>query len=218
MLNFLIEKIISEVIFAESAIKIDQLQDNFGLYVRSVGGPNDNIFILYNIDEIKEIQKAKDYHEKNKFANEFQVSTDEMLKVVYGFIQTEAYGKQTKVNEVVVAAAQKGYGPLMYEVAMSYNPERFLMADRGSIKPGAIKVWEFFLNNRSEEFEIINAPLRRDQKSNIPALTKAFRILNPINTEILIDNSKRLNEKMSNIDSLIEQLGSDLFKHKYFQS
>lgn len=218
MLNFLIEKIISEVIFAESAIKIDQLQDNFGLYVRSVGGPNDNIFILYNIDEIKEIQKAKDYHEKNKFANEFQVSTDEMLKVVYGFIQTEAYGQQTKVNEVVVAAAQKGYGPLMYEVAMSYNPERFLMADRGSIKPGAIKVWEFFLNNRSEEFEIINAPLRRDQKSNIPALTKAFRILNPINTEILIDNSKRLNEKMSNIDSLIEQLGSDLFKHKYFQS
>ena len=206
MLNLLIEKYIAEVLFAESAIKVDQLQDNFGLYVRSFAGPSDNLFILYNLDEVRQIQQAQEDHERNKFSNDFEISTDELLKAVFGMMQTESYGKGTMVHEVLVAAAQKGYGPLMYEIAMSHPPYPFLMADRGSIKPAAINVWEYFLNQRSEEFEIINAPLRRDQKSHIPALTKAFRILNPINIETLIGNSKRL-EKEKNIEALIEKIG-----------
>ena len=218
MLDFLIESFIEETLFIESMVKIDQLQDNFGLYVRSIGGPNEILFVLYDMDEVREIQNAKKRHEKNGFRNEFEISTDEMLKAVYGMIQIDSYGGEaSRVNEVLVVAAIEGYGPLMYEIAMSYNPNKFLMADRGSIKPAAIKVWEYFLDNRSEEFEIINAPLRRDKKSNIPALTKAFRILNPINFQTLIDNSKNFNEKFK-ADSLIEELGSNLFKHKYFQS
>ena len=47
------------------------------------------------------------------------------------------------------AAAQKGWGPTLYDVVMGSDP-RPLMADRGSVSGEAKGVWDFYKDNRND--------------------------------------------------------------------
>jgi hypothetical protein len=57
-----------------------------------------------------------------------------------------------KFYEVFQAAAQEGYGPLLYDVAMSYvtNKGSGLTSSRTSVKPAARGVWNYYLKNRPD--------------------------------------------------------------------
>lgn len=52
-------------------------------------------------------------------------------------------------NEVSKSAAQKGYGPLMYDIAMSIINEP-LVPDRRLVKPQARAVWKHYKEKRSD--------------------------------------------------------------------
>ena len=52
--------------------------------------------------------------------------------------------------EVVGADARDKFGPILYDVAMEYAGSDGLMADRRSVSREAIRVWNFYLNSRSD--------------------------------------------------------------------
>jgi len=53
--------------------------------------------------------------------------------------------------EIVGAGAQiDGFGPLVYDIAMEYVGSEGLMCDRSSVSEEAARVWEYYLNSRSD--------------------------------------------------------------------
>jgi hypothetical protein len=54
-------------------------------------------------------------------------------------------------TEVVISsAAEKGWGPLIYDITMSIISPKWLIADRGSLSRAAHNVWDFYLTKRSD--------------------------------------------------------------------
>jgi len=49
---------------------------------------------------------------------------------------------------VSLSAAERGFGPLMYDIVMTQ--EGGLMADRGPVKPAAKKVWQYYKDQRPD--------------------------------------------------------------------
>jgi hypothetical protein len=52
-------------------------------------------------------------------------------------------------HQVKVVAAESGYGPIMYDLAMSIAPNG-LFADRREVRPAARKVWDYYFENRPD--------------------------------------------------------------------
>ena len=50
------------------------------------------------------------------------------------------------------AQATKGWGPMLYDVAMEYATMNGggIIADRGAVSPAARKVWDYYMNNRGD--------------------------------------------------------------------
>jgi hypothetical protein len=64
---------------------------------------------------------------------------------LYGVITIEDLNKDGNIRSVGRVAAEKGYGPMMYEIAMAYINPSFLMPSRdGDIRNAAWEVWKKF--------------------------------------------------------------------------
>jgi hypothetical protein len=86
---------------------------------------NQKQYVLYNIENLKK-----------------RLDGDKNITVVFGMIEvwrhpSDEYDGASEVNKVV---AEKGYGPLMYDIAMS-DSENGLMPDRTGTKKAAQNVW-----------------------------------------------------------------------------
>jgi hypothetical protein len=58
-----------------------------------------------------------------------------------------------EVYEINRIAAVKGYGPLLYDVALSYaktDGMEGVVPDRNRVSPAALKVWEYYFDRRSD--------------------------------------------------------------------
>lgn len=67
---------------------------------------------------------------------------------VYGLVDCVKRGGQYDgAFEVAIADAKKGYGPLLYDVAMEYASEKGggLMADRHTVSDAALNVWRRYM-------------------------------------------------------------------------
>ncbi len=62
-----------------------------------------------------------------------------------GFSPHSAY----KVIKSAVNESYKGYGPVLYDIAIQYTKETGLMPDR-SVSKDAKKIWEYYFNNRTD--------------------------------------------------------------------
>lgn len=103
----------------EASKQISDLPEDTGLFV------NDNgswlFFILYSKSEDK----------------------------IYGTITTSDINGSLKLQTVGRIAAEKGYGPLMYEIAMAYINPGYLMPSRdGDIRSEAWNVWKKFYERK----------------------------------------------------------------------
>lgn len=49
-----------------------------------------------------------------------------------------------------LAAAEHGYGPMLYDIALSVISPGYLMSDRNDVSKAAQKVWSYYFNNRSD--------------------------------------------------------------------
>jgi len=68
---------------------------------------------------------------------------------IYATITTSDIKDSNKLQEVGRVAAEKGYGPLIYEMAMAYINPGYLMPSRdGDIRGAAWSVWEKFYQRK----------------------------------------------------------------------
>jgi hypothetical protein len=87
------------------------------------------------------------------------MSNSEMMEgVIVGFIRVLPSDFSPKVWEVKGSAAEKGYGPIMYDIAMSLVSPNFLMADRSVVSPDARKVWKYMYDHRMAEYDVVDLP------------------------------------------------------------
>lgn len=119
--NYIKKKLIESTtpIIDEAAKQITDLPEDIGLFVSDNGTWLN--FILYSKSEDR----------------------------IYGAITTSDINDSNKLQEVGRVAAEKGYGPLIYEMAMAYINPGFLMPSRdGDIRGEAWGVWEKFYQRK----------------------------------------------------------------------
>ena len=135
---------------------------NMALFVGH-DGPNVRC-ILYDPTILEELYRVYSEHYG-------ELSLDRMASIQNSFtIPNPVYGmmrldKKTEYNTWIVqsSAAEKGYGPLMYDIAFSFAGKSGLAPDRQSITPKAINIWNYIFTNRRDEFDFF--PLK-DQSGN----------------------------------------------------
>lgn len=69
-----------------------------------------------------------------------------------GFVGFVSFMEQQSLNchSINLAAAEKGYGPMLYDIALSVISPGYLISDRQSVSKAAQNVWSYYFNNRSD--------------------------------------------------------------------
>ena len=86
------------------------------------------------------------------------------------------WGKAYGSSAIEFSAAKPGYGPILYDIAMSY--EKGLTPDRYSVSASAKKVWNFYLKNRSD---VKKLPLDDAQNPKTKTKLDDSNLFNPKN-------------------------------------
>lgn len=90
--------------------------------------------------------------------------------------------------EVISSAAEQGYGPLMYDIAMSIAPSHEIVPDRENVSSDARGVWSFYFHNRKDvkhhhidDAENPKTPPKSDDGSVYPEEIRKGEDANPLN-------------------------------------
>lgn len=139
-------------------------------------------------------------------------------------------------KEVKEVAANKGYGPLMYDIAMS-EIDGPLMADRHVVKPQARRIWNNFKNNRSDvkvlpldDFanpktpEVCDDCIVHNEKGD--AVNAAYERKSRLNVVPILSNHQMFMKKMideweideAKFERLLDIAGNKYFIDRYIQS
>lgn len=108
--------------------------------------------------------------------------------------------------EVIASAAEGGFGPMLYDIAMSMTPNKTMMADRNSVSNSAKGVWQFYFNNRkdvkSKELDDIENPKTPDPSDDCgnlsPPEIRHGKDVNPLNysySGTKVPSGRELNRK-----------------------
>ena len=75
---------------------------------------------------------------------------------IVGYVNTEPNDYcGTNTYEVKNSAALSGYGPLLYDMALSHIYPNYLTADRSSVSTKAQKVWDYYFYNRNDVNKVL---------------------------------------------------------------
>jgi len=170
------------------------------------------------------------------------IGDSETPGVIYGYLDVMPHhGDSWNAGEIKYSAAEKGYGPLMYELAMSDFPTG-LMPDRFSTSPAARKVWQKYAARSDIEkkpFDDVKKPKTKPKVDDAKLIPDWFD--NDANDDIsylnaayvgsgdgaskptLIANHKdaaatladELQTNVAAIESKIMHMGDDYFGNRY---
>jgi len=133
--------------------------------------------------------------------------------------------RQWGAATVEMSAAEEGYGPLIYDIAMEH--EGTLTADRDSVTPSATKVWKYYHDNRpdvkAKEFDDEDNPKTPSKFDD--AQTHTGGAENPLNYAYSTTKSTQLKSLLNNHEVAdpilkkykvkISELASSYFHRKY---
>lgn len=107
------------------------------------GQPGGRSIILYDADKLREAaQDEDDYWDEGA------------EKAMLGYVEfSDSQDCDDDVYEINRIAAVSGYGPLLYDVALSYARKdgmEGLVPDRSRVTPAAQKVWDFYFSRRGD--------------------------------------------------------------------
>lgn len=144
IIKHLIESLVEEELslLDEKAKTLNDVRKgNLALWVKDKG--YEKTFCLYNPSKAAEM-----INDFNK-----QTAIDTMVGTI-----AVARSNRCGAWVVVHTAEHKGFGPLLYEIAMSDISPSGLTSDRKSVSPEAQEVWNYNLVNRAGEFNITDVP------------------------------------------------------------
>lgn len=179
----------------EAAVSISQAQsENLSLWVNDTGfGTKMVLYDASVIDKMGPENWIEKSHNKQKLTG-----------LVVGVISSNRE-PDVGAYEIDISAAEKGYGPLLYDMLSSHIG--FIMADRTGISKDAQRVWKYIMTNRSDwEHEWIEDEQYRVNNSKKNPLNYKWRILSSINLSSLRANNKVAESK---IVEVYRQRGKD---------
>ena len=226
----LLKKYVEEIL-VEAAVKSSQAaQQGLGLIVSDSG--RTKALVLFNVKAAAEAVA----NASNAGVTEQDKIMDALEKTVVGYINLISPGDEPQwgAHKVTAAAAEKGYGPLMYDIAMSmFGP---ITSDRHSVSPSAERIWSYYAKSRSDveklPFDDIDDPKTPNPKDDAKIYKdKPHSPLNAayegaeVNTSTLQKNAAKWiawaskgNIPVSTIQKAIKYAGSGFFRQKYLHS
>lgn len=213
-LNTLIESIVLQEIAKSVG---DAHGENYALHVMKHEG-HALKFILYEPVSLMGIMDGSAYMEGN--------DTPENVVVAYIRITNMDYDKCDKAWIVTNSASRKGYGPLMYDIALSHISPNYLAADRSSVSDDASKVWNYYYRARKSEFKIkplgqndncVNSNYDENDPVNFSFSMKTKKDFGP-----LVSRDKWLMNKLgpsnaSKAEGILDDMSNQFFDLKYEQ-
>lgn len=132
LLEACIRALVSEAAVAPSAAASN------GLALCIQGYQNSVRYTLYSPSAFQEFLQTNDY---------LPDSYDEVPNGIFAYFQTTGGPADScaGASEVSVSSAQKGYGPMMYDVCMSHLYPTPIMPDRTNVTGAAANVWKYYL-------------------------------------------------------------------------
>lgn len=124
---------ISDAVNRKLALAISNLDSTQTVYTLYDAGRFRDIITKLPVSKLKNLEEN----------DQLQSTVIAMIAVI-----TPDDGTQYGMPEVAGAAAEKGYGPLMYDIVMAI--EGGITSDRGSVSGAAKKVWSYYKNNRPD--------------------------------------------------------------------
>lgn len=205
IVRVLTEQMLDEEFLDEAAVDIGSaIQEGLALCVKK---NNTEIYIdLYSPKELEDLVENNDYSDKG------------LSNIIVATMYVEF--KNTLDAWVIGgSAAEKGFGPLLYDITMSAVAPGYLTSDRGSVSSSARKVWNYMLTVRPNDFIIKQISDNRDE----PALNYAFAIKNPIDYSRLLTNHVKTvamldriyNVKIPTVLHAIERGGNKYFEIRF---
>lgn len=189
-----------------------------GLALSVFDDGNKTVFTLYDVAAL--IKTVEELFENRYLTHDaVRMSDDAIVGMIEIF---RAANPCNGANEVTGVAARKGYGPLLYDIAMSTNGP--LIADRSAVTPAAAKVWDAYAwrsDVTSKELDDIDNPQTPDPNDDCrvyddpskSAMNSSYDIQNKVDTNKLKQNDV---EAMKKINVLAEKHGNDSLDEKFW--
>lgn len=185
----------------EAAISADQAaSENLAVYVFKM--TNDGAIFIY--DPATLLQHAQ---------NELSRRSPNIKKLLNKkFIQAASKGEisfqknpdcDSDTYQVITSFAINKYGPLIYDIVLSYIYPNYVISDRGSVSDAAQSVWQYYLKNRPDVTKKLiksigdscNLPDMGDNKKFI-AYTQLITQTSKLKWELQYTRDKQAKEKL----------------------
>jgi hypothetical protein len=138
----------------EAAVNVDQAKAK-GLALRAVGPT----MVLYDPTAMLANLEQQD------------PDPDQLADNVFGFIEVKPSSGKSKCWDAYMvrsSAAQSGYGPLMYDMAMAIYGK--IMPDRNQVTSSAEALWKYYVEKRTDvkkyKFDDVTAPETEDPQDD----------------------------------------------------
>lgn len=126
------------------------------LYIESSGIGD---YVLYSADKaVKALQGMSG--ETNRAMKKALIASHAIVGSLR--VSTPNHTRRETVNTVAHSAAEKGYGPLLYDAALAYASP--LTADRESVSLSAERVWQYYYERRSD---VVHEPIAKTRGSRV---------------------------------------------------
>lgn len=139
-------------------------------------------------------------------------NNDDNVIIATMTVVTRHGGKKWKASEVEGVAAEKGYGPLLYDIVMAM--EDGLTPDRNSVSDTAAGVWDYYKNKRQDveakPFDDIDDPLTPPKVDDAELHLGGKN--SSLNYAYFIDKSPAVGALLSNHESIMKKLRGKMSK------
>lgn len=179
-------------------------------------GDGEGVYVLYNAEVVESTLAGMSGERTQTMARALR---DE--HAVIGVLAADKLPSCWSVRQVTSVAAEKGYGPLMYDIALSDGP---LAPMRDSVSLSAERVWRRYYEDRSD---VAHAPLKNCKKhvSVRPWLNFSYELtgqgadvaaLKARHERVLSALSEEIVE--GEVKSALERAGSMYFDSRYTEA
>lgn len=221
-INEIVEEIVNEKAFLPSEASSQ------GLALAKFSLNESVYFVLYRPGELLEFAQNLErfnpgFLNPNQLEKAIQQLVNETTNPVIGLIRIY---KDSCAWIVQNSAAEKGYGPMLYDIALSFAGPHGLTSDRAEgVSPSARNIWKHYATQRKAEMRIY--PFMEDDECSSFSndqdswfLDAKYTLKNPraVNWGSLLNTS---NDTLSQLQSpvpgdvLLRRLGSIYFSKKY---
>jgi hypothetical protein len=140
----------------------------------------------------------------------FDFNTNKIIGII------NAYDLTSDLYYIGSVAAEKGYGPLMYELAMTFVPSHNIISDRESVTDSALNIYKgmvkrgLLVKTLKPDDEFYHYFDDMTPEDNL-ILNSIFHYEDKSTFDKLMANGNRYLDKMKNKDEFVEELGLDSF-------